>query len=367
MSMKPDQLYMQRALALARKGEGRTHPNPPVGAVLTVKGKIVGEGFHKKAGMPHAEVEAIRSSSINTRNGTLYVTLEPCSTIGKTPACTVAIINAGIKRVVVGVKDPNPKHYGRGIRALRKAGVKVEMSKNHDAANELIAPFATWVLTGRPLVTLKLGMTIDGRIADSTGKSQWITGSKSRSAVQNLRKRVDAVIVGCGTAVTDDPSLLSDGRRDDSLRRVIVDSTGRLPFASKVLNDGNAASTILATTKKCPASRVIKYEAKGAEVWVLQSSGGGVSIPRLISRLGKEGLTHVLCEGGGELAYSLIKANAVDEYIFFIAPKVLGGTCSVPAVGGTGWMLDNVPELDFTMIEKLGRDVMLKARPRRHQ
>ncbi len=348
-------------MELARKGEGRTHPNPPVGAVIVKGGRVVGEGFHKKAGGPHAEIEAIKSAGKKADKGALYVTLEPCSSAGKTPPCTKAIIEAGIEKVFIAIKDPNPKNHGRGIYVLRKAGIRTVEGTSRDEAFELITPFRKLIMTGRPYLTLKIGMTIDGKIADFTGKSKWITGKESRALVHDLRRRVDAVMVGGRTAVADDPSLLCTGRRDGSLRRIIVDSSGKLPFTAKVLNDSCASATIVATTEKCAKSRIKKYEAKGAEVWVLPGSRGGVSVPRLIDKLGKAGLMHVLCEGGGELAFSLIKAGVTDNHLFFIAAKLLGGGKSVPSIGGDGWSLNSAPNLKFKEYENVGEDILIRA------
>lgn len=361
--MKSDRYYMDQAVDLAIKGAGRTRPNPPVGAVLVAGGIVVGKGYHRKAGQSHAEVEAIRDAGIKASGSSLYVTLEPCSSYGKTPPCVKAIIKAGIKEVFIGVRDPNPKNTGRGVRALRKAGIKVVEGISRDESQLLIEPFSKWIASKRPQVTLKIGMTIDGRIADPRGQSKWITCDKSRNLVHNLRRHVDAIIVGSRTAKTDDPSLLCAGRRDGSLLRIIVDSRGSLPLHAKVLNDSCVSSTILATTNKCSKTKIQKYKAKGAQVWVLSSVRGGVSIPKLMDRCGREGLLHVLCEGGGELAYSFIMAEMVDQYFFFIAPKVLGGKGSVPSIGGHGWSLKSAPNLEFVNVEQIGKDIMVTAKP----
>jgi diaminohydroxyphosphoribosylaminopyrimidine deaminase / 5-amino-6-(5-phosphoribosylamino)uracil reductase len=356
---------MRRALSLARKAEGKTRPNPPVGAIVVKKGRAVGAGFHKKAGGPHAEVVAVRKAGRRAEGATLYVTLEPCSTYGRTPPCTDLIIEKGIARVVVAMRDPNPRHNGRGIIRLKKAGIAVTERVCVAEASQLLAPFAKWITTGKPYLTLKLGMSLDGRIADAAGKSKWITCEKSRELVQALRCRADAVLVGGRTARVDDPSLLCRNGVNPELLRIIVDSSGQLPLNAAVLNDGNAARTIVATTGRCTARRQQLCARKGATVIMLpKDKDGHVSVKSLFASLGRMGLLHVVCEGGGELAFSLIDAGFVDEYLIFLAPKLIGGRGSVPAVGGRGWMLRNGPRLDFKDCERVGDDFLIRAVPR---
>lgn len=355
-----DTRWMQHALALARRGEGLTRPNPPVGAVVVRAGKNVGQGWHRRAGGAHAEVAALRRAGDAARGATLYVTLEPCSTQGRTPPCTDLVLRHGPGRVVVGVRDPNPVHRGRGLARLRRAGVTVTTGCCGDEAARLLAPFRTWIETGRPYVTLKLGMTADGRIADGRGRSRWITSAASRKRVDALRARCDAVMVGAGTAMADDPSLRCRGRRRDGLYRVIVDSTGRLPLSARVLNDAQPGQTIVATTAACSERRRRAYEAKGAVVWVLRTAHGRVSLKALARRLGAFGLLHVVCEGGGELAASLVRDGLVDRALLFVAPCLLGGG-GVPAIGGAGWPLAGAPGLTFESVEPVGPDVLIEA------
>jgi diaminohydroxyphosphoribosylaminopyrimidine deaminase/5-amino-6-(5-phosphoribosylamino)uracil reductase len=327
---------MQRALALARRGEGLTRPNPPVGAVLVQNGKIIAEGFHKKAGGPHAEVNCLKSAIGNLQSAILYVTLEPCSTYGRTPPCTDMILSNGISRVVIGAKDPNPAHAGRGIRILRRAGVEVITGVCRAEAEMLIAPFAKRILTGMPYVTLKLAATVDGRIADSSGKSKWITGPQARAKVQELRRSADAIMVGAGTVRSDDPSLLPRPARGRMPWRVIVGST--LQANAKVLTDEASGQTLV-------------------------MSG---SLRKILCDLGKRGVMHVLCEGGGELAGSLVRAGLVDEFALFVAPSMLGGD-GVPMVGSKGWLLTKMPLLSFQTLEKCGKDVFIRALPLRRK
>lgn len=328
--------FMQRALALAKRGEGLTRPNPPVGAVLVQNGKIIAEGFHKKAGGPHAEVNCLKSAAGNLKNAVLYVTLEPCSTHGRTPPCTDLILSRGIRRMVIGTKDPNPVHTGRGIRILRRAGVEVINGVCRVDAKALIAPFAKRMLTGIPYVTLKLASTIDGRIADSSGKSKWITGPEARAKVQELRRSVDAIMVGAGTVRADDPSLLPRPAKGRTPWRIIVGSN--FPAESKVLADAATGSTLVMDG----------------------------SLEKILRDLGKHGVMHVLCEGGGELAGALVRAGLVDEFALFIAPSLLGGS-GLPMFGKKGWPLEKMPLLDFRVLEKCGKDVFISALPVRRK
>jgi diaminohydroxyphosphoribosylaminopyrimidine deaminase/5-amino-6-(5-phosphoribosylamino)uracil reductase len=329
--------FMQRALALARRGEGLTRPNPPVGAVLVREGKIIAEGFHKKAGFDHAEracLKSLKPKAQSLESATLYVTLEPCSTYGRTPPCTDLILAHGISRVVIGAKDPNPAHAGRGIRILRRAGVEVIAGVCRAEAETLIAPFSKLILTGMPYVTLKLASTLDGRIAEASGKSKWITGPQARAKVQELRRSADAVMVGAGTVRSDDPSLLPRPAKGRMPWRVIVGST--LPADAKVLTDEAAEQTLV-------------------------MSG---SLKKILRDLGKRGVMHVLCEGGGELAGSLVRAGLVDEFALFIAPSMLGGD-GIPMFGKKGWPLTKIPLLSFQTLEKCGKDAFIRALPLR--
>lgn len=353
--VQPDDLrFMLRAIALARRGEGLTRPNPPVGAVVVRDGRIVGEGWHRKAGGPHAEVHALRAAGEKARGATVYVTLEPCSTHGRTPPCTGALIAAGVKRVVVASLDPNPKHAGRGLTLLRKAGIAVTTGVAEAEACALIEPFSKWILTKRPWVTLKLGMTLDGRIADAAGRSRWITSPASRREVQNLRRRADAILIGRETARADDPSLLPVPPRGRKPWRVVVDTNGSLPATLRVFTDEANERTLLATTRGEPSATRL----------VLPASKGHVSLRALLRELGRRGLLHVVCEGGGELASALWRDGLVDEAWLFLAPKLLGGSAR-PAFGGTGWPLARAPELEVREVRRVGPDTLIVARPKK--
>jgi diaminohydroxyphosphoribosylaminopyrimidine deaminase/5-amino-6-(5-phosphoribosylamino)uracil reductase len=274
-----------------------------------------------------------------------------------------AITAAGVRRVVVAVRDPNPRHLGRGLRFLRRAGVQVTEGVGAEAGEALLRPFAKWVTTGRPYVTLKLAMTLDGRIADARGRSRWITGEAARRWVHARRARSDAVLVGRETVRRDDPSLLATGEGRRAGYRVVVDTAGAVAPRARVVSDGSASRTILATTARCPARRARQYERRGVRVWRLPTQGGRVSLKSLFARLGDMGLLSVMCEGGAELAAGLVRAGLVDEYVFFVAPRILGGRGSTPAVTGKGWALRGAPRLRFAECVPVGADVMLRAFP----
>lgn len=354
--------WMARALVLARRGEGLTRPNPPVGAVIVRGRNLVGEGWHHHSGGLHAEALAIQKAGQRARNATLYVTLEPCCTQGRTPPCTQAIIQSGIRRVVLAVRDPNPRHNGLGIAVLRKAGVEVSEGVGALEARRLIAPFQQWIRTRRPYLTLKLAVSLDGKIADERGRSRWITGPAARRQVQVWRRSADAVLVGARTALADDPSLLPKPSGKRRPWRIIVDTRGNLASDAKIFTDGHQAQTIIATTRQCPARRRNAWLLTGAQVWVLPGSRGGVSLAALMKALGRLGCLHVLCEGGGELAASLIRAGLVNEFRFFIAPCIIGGKAP-GAVGGISWPLLSAPKLVFTECRRMGQDILIKARP----
>jgi diaminohydroxyphosphoribosylaminopyrimidine deaminase/5-amino-6-(5-phosphoribosylamino)uracil reductase len=357
-----DEHWMQRALALGRRGAGRTRPNPPVGAVIVRGERVIGEGWHRKAGRPHAEIEALGAlKPVQTAGATLYVTLEPCSTHGRTPPCTEAIIKSGIKRVVVSAVDPNPKHRGRGLRLLKRAGMSITQGVCQKEGEALLAPFAKWVTTGKPYLTLKMGMTLDGRIADSRYQSRWITGPSSRRMVKQLRQQADAILVGARTAQRDNPSLCWSARPSLNPRRIVLDAQGKLPLTAKVLTDGQANNTVVVMTATASPARRSAIEAKGAHVWIC-GRGRRVNLSALLKKMGQEGLLHVLCEGGGELAAQLVRDNLVDAYCFFVAPCFLGGS-GVSVLGGAGWRLAEGPLLQFTNVSRVGQDILIQAKP----
>lgn len=356
---------MKQALNLARQGIGMTRPNPLVGAVMVKNGKVIGEGYHKKAGAPHAEIVALREAGHSARGATLYVTLEPCSTHGRTPPCIDTLVEQGIRRVVVSAEDPNPCHAGAGLARLRREGIKVITGICIKEGRALIAPFKKWITTGCPFVTVKLGMTIDGKITDKKRSSKWITGPEARARVQELRRQVDGILVGYNTVKADDPSLLPRPRHGRKPYRIITDSRARIPLTAQVLNDAFVDQTIVAATEQSSQKARTRILKKGAHVCILPEKNGRISVSKLLSHLGTLGLLHILCEGGGALTESLIKAGLVDEYMFFLAPKIMGGTRALDAVGGTGWLLEQAPRLRFREYQRMGDDLLIHAVPER--
>ncbi len=360
--MVSDDRWMHAALALARRGEGRTRPNPPVGCVIVRRGRKVGGGYHHAAGRAHAEIEALREAGSKARGADVFVTLEPCSTSGRTGPCTEALIDAGVRRVVVGTKDPNPRHAGRGLRQLRAAGMEVVCGIAGAEAQALIGPFRMWVTNGRPWLTLKLAVTLDGAIADRCGHSRWISGPEAGKWVDRLRSRVDAVMVGSATALQDDPGLIPrDGRRPTA-SRLVVDASGSVPATARLLNDQWSALSVLATGMETAASTVEDWQAHGASVWRLRGKGRHISLKSLVRRMGREGWLHVLCEGGGGLATALLREKLVDELVLFVAPIVVGGE-AVRAFGTPGWLLNRAPRFKRIEQRELGEDTMLRLRP----
>jgi diaminohydroxyphosphoribosylaminopyrimidine deaminase / 5-amino-6-(5-phosphoribosylamino)uracil reductase len=353
--------WMREALALAARGEGRTAPNPPVGAVIVARGRRIATGWHRRAGGPHAEVLALRKAGAGARGATVYVTLEPCATQGRTPPCVDALIAAGVGRVVAAVRDPNPRHMGRGLRRLRAAGITVQSGVLRAEAARLIAPFAKWVTSGVPYVVSKAGMTLDGRIADRAGRSRWITSPAARRMVQDMRRRSDAVLVGAGTAAADNPSL-TVRRGAAQPYRVIVDGNGRTPADAVVFRDAFAARTILATTRRCPAAHAQACAAHGAAVWRLPGRRGRVDLGAVLTALGRLGVLRVLCEGGGEMNAALLDGGWIDEAAWFVAPAMLGGS-GVPVIGGAGRSLADRVRFRMESSMKVGPDILVRAVP----
>ena len=310
---------MERALELAARG--RTSPNPKVGCVIVKDGVIVGEGFHPKAGMPHAEVYALRGAGEKAKGATMYVTLEPCSHYGKTPPCADAVVAAGIRKVYVAMTDPDEKVSGRGIKILRDAGIEVEVGDCEAESRKLNEFYIKHRTTGMPFVILKSAMTLDGRIATRTGDSKWISCDKSRKFVHELRAEVDAVLVGAGTARTDDPLL--NARLDSETlypRRVVVTKSGNLPNLRMFHEPGETIVAVIGGASPATDARVLRAE----------------NLKDLFRKLGKEGVMSVLIEGGGETAWAAVKEGVVDKVVYFYSPRLMGGRDAVPAVGGEG-------------------------------
>lgn len=355
-----DEMFMREALRIARNAEGRTSPNPLVGAVIVRDGIIVAEGWHRKAGTPHAEVHALRMAGDLAKGATLYVTLEPCAHVGRTGPCAVAVRDAGIRRVVVAMGDPNPLVAGKGIQILRDAGVEVTVGVCEAEARQLNEVFLHWITTGRPFVVLKTAMTLDGKIATASGASKWITGEAARLRVHELRDRYDAILAGIGTALADDPSLTTrlPDRTGKNPVRIIVDSNARLPLTSNVVTDGQA-QTIVAVTEAAPEERVAALRAHGVDVLTC-GTGSHVDLVQLMQELGRREIASVLVEGGGTVNFSLLAAGLVDKVHAFVAPKIVGGRTAKTPVEGEGFaqLADSVQLTQLTA-ESVGGDVLL--------
>jgi diaminohydroxyphosphoribosylaminopyrimidine deaminase/5-amino-6-(5-phosphoribosylamino)uracil reductase len=356
---------MARALALAARGVGRTSPNPPVGAVVVNRGRIVGTGYHKRAGGPHAEVLALHQAGPHARGGTLYVTLEPCCHLDKrTPPCVPSIIASGITQVVVATRDPNPKVRGRGLSALRRAKLQVALGIGAAEAERLIEPHRTLVTTGRPFVTLKVAATLDGKIATARGESRWITGPAARKMVHRLRAGADAIVTGIGTVLMDDPSLtVRIGAVHPHVPlRIVLDPSLRIPLRAKVLT-GRKASTLIVTTTAGPASKRAVLEKMGAEVLVLPAQEGRIQWKVLLSKLGQRGIASLLIEGGAEVNASVLRAGVVDRVLFFLAPRLLGGRAAIGVIGGMSpARLSDALRVKKLTLSRVGPDILVEGR-----
>lgn len=373
---KADAALMRQGLALARRAYGFTSPNPMVGAVLVRNGKVIGRGWHHRAGEPHAEVMALRDAEQRGNDphaATLYVTLEPCSTTGRTPPCTSAILAAGIRRVVVGATDPNPKHAGRGLELLRKNGVEVISGVLADRCTRVNEAFNHWIVHRVPFVTVKAGMTLDGKIATERGESKWITGPAARTWAMTLRQAADAILVGVNTVIQDDPQLvvrspqggLNPGGK--KLRRLVLDGRARTPTAARILNDEFRRLTTI-VVGDCAPSRRVHALSKRVQVLVAPSRQPAgrdpqcIDLPWLLDRLGAEQVTSLLVEGGGEVNASFLLARLAHKVAFFYAPTILGGAKARRAVAGNGaksWQ--EALALEKIQWKRLGPDWLLNG------
>lgn len=361
--------FMQLALRLATRAFGLTSPNPMVGAVLVKNGGIIGQGWHHCAGMPHAEIEALndaRKHGHSPQDATLYVTLEPCCTHGRTPPCTEAVIAAGLKQVFISTLDPNPVHSGRGVAILNAAGIETDCGLLGKESARLNEAFNHWIVHRTPWVTVKAAMSLDGKIATTAGQSKWITGEKSRAFGMKLRLAADAILVGVNTILADNPSLTlrvpasrQPGKR---LRRIILDPKARSPIESNVISDASAALTTIVTTRLADKARV---QALSEHVRVLEApeTDGWIDLPWLLKRLGAENVTNLLVEGGGETNAGFILPRLAHRIAFFYAPMILGGRTAPKGVAGEGIpSLDDRIQLEDIAWRRLGVDLLLTAR-----
>jgi diaminohydroxyphosphoribosylaminopyrimidine deaminase/5-amino-6-(5-phosphoribosylamino)uracil reductase len=356
--------YIKQTLRLARKGLGRTSPNPMVGAVVVRRGTVVGQGFHQKAGGPHAEQAALVQAGAKAKGATLYVNLEPCNHFGRTPPCAQLILEKGIKKVVFGMTDPNPKVRGGGAQWLRSKGIEVVAGVLEKECRKLNEVFVKWITTGMPFVILKAAASLDGRIATRTGDSKWISNERSRQTVHHLRSHVDAVLVGINTVVMDDPLLtvrLRKGKINDPLR-IVLDPRLRIPLKAKILED--PSQTLIVTGAGASIRKKNNLESKGVEIISLPEQGGRISIREMLSVLGRRGLSSLLVEGGAEVHGSFLMEKQLDKLVLFIAPLLIGGRQAKGMVGGGGiTRISEALRFKEMKVKSLKGDIFVEAYP----
>jgi diaminohydroxyphosphoribosylaminopyrimidine deaminase/5-amino-6-(5-phosphoribosylamino)uracil reductase len=361
MWTEEDIRFMREAHLLAKSAEGRTTPDPMVGAVLVKNGKIISVGYHGEVATPHAEAWAIQKAGDEAKGSTLYVNLEPCSHYGNNPPCVETIINAGIKRVFCSMKDPNPLVNGKGFGRLRRVGVKVEVGLLGEEAIKLNEVFVKFITTKSPFVVMKTAITLDGKIATRTGASRWVAGKESLRQAHRLRNQYDAILVGINNVLIDDPRL--NVRQVEKIKnptRIVLDSFARTPLNAKVLNGD--AKTIIAVGPKAPKNKIAALTDRGAEIIRLPAPGGFIDLKALLKELVKRKITSLLVEGGGEVNASFLKAKLIDKALFFIAPKIFGGRKAVTCVEGDGVSLPSQAMwLKNGHIEKVGEDILIQG------
>ena len=361
---REDEQFMRLALRLAARGVGYTSPNPMVGAVVVKNGRVVGKGYHRKAGTPHAEIKALQDAGSEASGGTLYVTLEPCNHQGRTPPCTEVVLKNGVSRVVIGCKDPNPRVAGGGADYLSSQGINIEVGVLEERCLRLNESFIKHVTTGLPFVVVKAAASLDGKIASYTGDSRWISNESSRRFVHRLRHAVDAILVGVGTVVADNPRLTTriPGKKGKNPLRIILDTHLRTPPASFVVDQTADSPSLIATGPKPFKKRRGILEERGVEVLPLPLERGRVSLPALLSELGGRDITSLLVEGGAEVHGAFFYDNLVDKVYLFFAPKIMGGNSAVPMVGGVGAAsVAEASPLKNLRIRRFEDDIMVEA------
>lgn len=361
---------MKRALRLAAKGAGHTSPNPMVGAVVVRGSTVVGEGFHELVGGPHAEVNALHRAGAKAKGATLYVTLEPCNHQGRTPPCTRAVLDSGVARVVIGMADPNPGVAGGGASHLAGRGLQVETGVCEAECRALNQPFIKHVTTGLPFVTLKAAATLDGSIASHSGDSKWISNERSRKFAHHLRCVSDAVLIGIGTALADDPLLSARIRRRPECRqpvRIVLDSGLRLPLSSSLARTARKVPLLVVCGLDAPGAPEAALREAGADVLRLPSDAEGIRLPELLKALGAMGIASVLVEGGASVHGAFIENGLADDFCFFYAPRILGDPMGIPMIRGKARerIADAVPAYDLR-VRRFGQDVMLTGRLTEH-
>ncbi len=360
-----DHEYMQQALSLAQRAKGFTSPNPCVGAVVVKNGRVVGKGFHRAAGLPHAEVEALDDAGPKAMDATLYVTLEPCNHFGKTPPCTHKIINAGIKKLVVGCPDPNPSVCGGGIRYLKDKGINVVSGVLEKESKCLIEEFSWYTRHDqKPFVILKCAATLDGRIATSTGDSKWITNEKSRNHVHKIRHEVDAILVGSGTLHADNPSLTSriKGVQTKDPVRIVLDTHLSIREDANLITRESFAETIIFTGPEVSGEKKNMLTEKGVQIIEIPLKDGRLDLNELMIKLGRMSILSLLIEGGSRVAGSALKEGIVNKVLFFLAPKILGGSDGIPIFKGKGPLLiKDAFKLKDVMVTQFDDDILVRG------
>src|SRR3989344_676931 len=353
--MRSHKKYIELALKLAEKGKGTTSPNPIVGALIVKRGSIVGKGFHKKAGQDHAEIMAIKDAGKKAFNGTMYVTLEPCSHWGKTPPCTERIVESGIREVIIGMKDPNPKV--EGFKELKFRGIKTKIGILEKECRKLNEAYTKYIKTKKPFVIVKAAMSLDGKIATTTGHSKYITGREARKLVHQLRTEIDAIMVGINTILKDNPQLTPRLVKGRSPIKVVVDSNLKIPLNANVVKK-EPNKLIIATTKKANKAKIKQLQQKGVNVLIIKAKKGMVDLDELMKQLGKLEITSIMIEGGAELNAEAIRSKIVDKILFFIAPGLIGN--GLGAIGDLGIRnVDRSVKLKHIASKKVGRDILI--------
>lgn len=364
MAMKSHEEYMRVAIKLAKRARGLTNPNPAVGALIVKDNRIIAGGYHKRCGLPHAEAVALeRAGSIRTKGATLYVTLEPCDHFGRTPPCTDSIIRYGIKKVVIGMKDPNPINSGKGMRKLKRNGIETVVGVLEGEVRAINRPYLKFMTTGMPYVTVKIAESLDGKIATRTGDSRWVSSRSSRRYVHDLRGRVDAVMVGANTVIRDDPLLLSETSGSKQPVRIVVAGNLALPSRRKIFSSAARSPVIIATTKTSSKRRTEElYRRMGINILHTKPRRGKVDLIELLMILAKLNIMHIMVEGGGELVAGFIEEGLVDQFLFFIAPKIVGGRDAVTAVEGKGVKrMGDAFTLKNPRVRRFENDIMIEA------
>jgi diaminohydroxyphosphoribosylaminopyrimidine deaminase/5-amino-6-(5-phosphoribosylamino)uracil reductase len=359
--MRDDEYWMKRVLRLAEKGRGRTSPNPMVGAVIVKKGEVVGEGYHAKAGTDHAEIVAIKQAREAARGATLYLNLEPCTHYGRTPPCAPAVIEAKVKRAVIGMEDPNPLVRGRGLKSLKRAGLDVEVGVLEKECRRLNEAYCKYILKKEPFVILKVAATLDGKIATKEGDSKWISGETSRNFVHRIRNQVDGVVIGIGTVLKDDPQLTTRIKNGRDPYRVILDSRLRIPEEAKVIGI-SPSKAIIATTELADKDKIESLEKKGVRILIIDSKKGRVDLETCLYKLGEMGMMNLLVEGGSQINGSFLDEGLIDKILLFFSPKLIGDREALGIFGGSGkaTLKEAIP-LNKLRVRRMGEDILIEG------